>query len=254
MSEQVQSIKRAIDLLNYMEKANRPLSLRELSAHTGLAKSTVHRLLATLVEADFVEQCREDGHYRLGLRLLELGFSAGGSRDVIDIAKPYMQRISYETNESVCLALLNRGEVLILAFKESDSAFHVVSKIGARLPAHCTVQGKIMLAYMQPSEVKRILREHGMRVYTPNTIRTYEQLEPELERIRAQGYAVDNSEFHTGLFSVAAPVYDANGDVSYSFAIVSMFHRIGSPEFEYAKGLVLETADAISAALGYRGQ
>ena len=164
-----------------------------------------------------------------------------------------MQAVSTETNESISLALLTQGEALILSFIESTSAFHVVSRVGAKLPAHCTVQGKIMLAYLPKNEVRRILAEHGMQAYTPTTLRTFEELEPELERIRAQGYAVDNSEFHVGLSSVAAPIYDSKGNVCYSFAIVSMFHRIGSPEFVRATELALAAARDISRALGYDG-
>jgi len=164
-----------------------------------------------------------------------------------------MQAISQELNESVSLALLSRGEALVLAFIESTSAFHVVTRVVAKLPAHCTVQGKIMLAHMTRAEVKRILREHGMQIYTPNTLHSFEALEPELERIRREGYAVDNGEFHIGLSSVAAPIYDENGSVCYSFSIVSMFHRIGSPEFAHAKELVLSAARDISHALGYQG-
>lgn len=251
-SDSVQSLRRAIDLLKALEDAKHPLSLHELSTRTALAKSTAHRLLSTMRDADLIEQT-PDGRYALGLRLFELGCSAGSTRDVTAIAKPYMQAISHEMNESVSLALLTRGEVLILSFIESTSAFHVVSRIGAKLPAHCTVQGKIMLAHMTRAEVKRILREHGMQVYTPNTLRTFDELEPELDRIRIQGYAVDNSEFHVGLSSVAAPIYDASGNVCYSFAIVSMFHRIGSPEFLRAKDHVLMAARDISRALGYEG-
>ena len=252
-SDQVQSLQRAFLLLSCLETAGRPLSLQELSARSGLPKSTVHRLLSTLGAEDFIEQSNLDGHYRLGLRLLELGSAASNARSIINIAKPYMQRIVYEINESVCLALLSRGEVLILEFIESSSAFHVVSRVGARLPAHCTVQGKIMLAFKPASEVRQILRKHGMRAYTPNTLCTYEQLTPELEQIRRQGYALDNSEFHVGLYSIAAPIYDAAGNVEYSFAVVSMFHKIASAEFAHAKALVLEAASAISRALGYRG-
>lgn len=251
-TDSVQSLRRAIDLLETLESAQRPLSLHELSTRVSLAKSTTHRLLSTMRDADLIEQT-PDGRYALGLRLFELGCSAGSTRDVTTIAKPYMQAISHEMNESVSLALLTRGEVLILSFIESTSAFHVVSRVGAKLPAHCTVQGKIMLAHMTRAEVKRILREHGMQVFTPNTLRTFEELEPELERIREQGYAVDNSEFHVGLSSVAAPIYDASGNVCYSFAIVSMFHRIGSPEFLRARDHVLMAARDISRALGYHG-
>ncbi len=252
MSKHVQSVNRAITLLNCLEKSGKPLTLQNLSEKSQLPNSTAYRILATLEAADFVERDPIDGTYQLGLRLLELGSAVSTSRDIIRISKPYMQRITYELNENTCLAQIMHGEVLILDFSESTSAFHVVSKVGARLPIHCTVQGKIMLAHMPESKVKQILEEHGMQMYTPNTKHTYAELRPELEEIRKHGYALDNSEFHTGLFSVAAPIYDARGKASYSFAIVSMFHKIGSPKFEEAKAMALEAAAAISHALGYR--
>ena len=251
-TKQVQSLQRAIELLETLEAGQHALSIHELCERTALPKSTIHRLLSTMRDAGLVEQL-QDGRYALGLKLFELGCSAGCARNITAIAKPYMQAVSTETNESVSLALLTQGEALILSFIESTSAFHVVSRVGAKLPAHCTVQGKIMLAYLPKNEVRRILAEHGMQAYTPTTLRTFEELEPELERIRAQGYAVDNSEFHVGLSSVAAPIYDSKGNVCYSFAIVSMFHRIGSPEFVRATELALAAARDISRALGYDG-
>lgn len=141
----------------------------------------------------------------------------------------------------------------MLSLIESTSTFRVVARTGSKLPVHCTVQGKIMLAHMTRAEVKRILREHGMQAYTANTKRSYEELEPELQRIRRQGYAVDNNEYHAGLCSVAAPIYDENGAVSYAFSIVSMFHQADTPEFRHARNLALVAARDISFALGYRG-
>lgn len=141
----------------------------------------------------------------------------------------------------------------MLSFIESTNTFRVVARTGSKLPVHCTVQGKIMLAHMTRAEVKRILREHGMQAYTANTKRSFEELEPELQRIREQGYAVDNSEFHAGLCSVAAPIYDENGNVCYAFSIVSMFHQLNTPEFRHVRNLALVAARDISFALGYRG-
>ena len=253
-TEQVKSLEKAIRLIDTLVAANQPLSLHELAQRTGFAKSTIHRLLSTLRGHDLVEQSRTDGHYRPGLRLFEIGCAISNSWDVTAIAKPYMQSISNELNESVCLALLNRGEVMIMSFLESTSAFHVVSKTGAKLPVHCTVQGKVLLAFLPPSQVKYILKEHGMRVYTPNTIHTYEAFEKEMAAIRERGYAVDNSEFHVGLHSIAAPIYNVYGDPAYSLSVVSMFHAADSPEFTRAKELVLDAAREISFALGYRGQ
>lgn len=252
MSQHVRSIDRAITLLNCLGEYGVPVTLQKLSELSGLPASTVYRLLTTLEDNDFVERDPVDGTYLLGLRLLELGSLASSSRYVIRIARPYMQRVTYELNESVSLAQIMHGEVLILDYCESKKSFHFVSKVGANIPIHCTVQGKIMLAHMQESKVKEILKEQGMRAYTPNTKRTYDELKTELAEIKKCGYAIDNSEFHIGMFSVAAPIHNADGKTNYSFAIVGMFHKIGSPAFEKAKQMALDAAEDISRALGYR--
>ena len=107
-ANQVQSLKRAIALLKAIDDARRPLTLHELAERTELVKSTVHRLLATLREEDLVEQL-PDGRYSLGLHLFEMGCSAGYMRDIVFIARPYMQAVWKQTNESVSLALLSHG-------------------------------------------------------------------------------------------------------------------------------------------------
>ena len=248
----VQSLQRAIQIMDTLEKAGQSLSLRELSEKTNLARSTTHRILSTLLDGGLIDQ-QTDGKYGLGLRLFELGTSVSMVQDVREMAKPYMQKISTEINESVSLSVLYRGEALIISFVEAQSAFHVVSRVGGRLPMHCTVQGKIMLAYMTKAEVKRILKEHGLEAYTPNTITSYDKLEADLEITRNRGYAIEDSEFHLGLHSVAAPVYDEKGNVRYAFSVVSMFHKVSSPEFERAKNLALTAARDISRKLGYKG-
>ncbi|OJU11594.1 MAG: hypothetical protein BGN88_04655 [Clostridiales bacterium 43-6] len=250
-TEEVKSVEKAITLIETLAEANQSLPLQEISKRTGYAKSTVHRLLSTLRAHDIVEQSTQDGRYLLGIRLFELGCSISNNWDVAAIARPYMQNIANELNESICLSILSRGEALIMSFMESTSAFHVVSKVGSRLPAHCTVQGKIMLSYLSPLQVRHIIREHGMQVYTPNTIHTIEALEAELQLTRERGYAIDNSEFHVGLHSVAAPIFNYSGEAMYSIAVVSMFHPIESSEFQRAKQLVIDAAENISRALGH---
>ncbi len=249
--EEVKSLEKAIALINTLARANQSLSLQELSNRTGFAKSTVHRLLATLRAHDIVEQSMQDGRYLLGIRLFELGCNISNNWNVAAIARPYMQNIANELNESVCLSILSRGEALIMSFIESTSAFHVVSKVGSRLPAHCTVQGKVLLSYYSPSQVRHIIRERGMQIYTPNTIHSIEALEAELQATRAQGYAIDNCEFHIGLHSVAAPIFNYSGEAAYSISVVSMFHPIESTEFQRAKQLIIEAAADISRVLGH---
>ena len=251
---EIQCVVKAVGVLELMARTRRAMSLREIAGEMGLAKSSAHRLLATLRGLGLVEQSRSDGRYALGLHLFELGGAVDSAWHITELARPYLQRVAGETGESVCLSLLHNGEALILDFMESPSAFHVVTRIGATLPVHCTVQGKVLLAYQSGAEVKRILRARGMRAYTPHTICTFEALAAELEAIRAQGYAVCDGEFHVGLTSVAAPIRGGDGRVSYALSVVSMFCRAGSPAFVRARELVLEAAGQISAALGSQGR
>ena len=250
--DSVQSLERAIEILQTLKQAQRPLMLREICEQTGLPKSTAHRLLSTMRGADLIEQ-GQDGLYALGMGLFELGSAAASTRNVMTIARPYMQQISKELGESVSLTIFSHGEALLLSFIESTSPFHVVSRVGTKMPAHCTVQGKLMLAHLPDDEVKRIIGEQGMHMFTPATIKTYEELADELKKVRIQGYAVDDGEYHIGLTSVGAPIYDDGGAVRYCFGIVSMFHRNGSPEFLSAKKRAVEAARDISKALGYQG-
>ncbi|MEA4970632.1 MAG: IclR family transcriptional regulator [Candidatus Pelethousia sp.] len=249
--EQIQSINRAISLLECLVHEKRPLSLQELANRTGLAKSTAHRILSTLRDKDWIEQQQTDGRYCLGLRLFEYGCAVSNTWSIAAITKPYMRNIARETGESVCLSQMNKGEVIVLDFLESASTFHVVSRTGLKLPAHCTGQGKVELAYLPPARVRRIIKEQGMQIYTPNTIDNLELLERELATIREKGYAVDNSEFREGLCSVAAPIFDSCGNVNYSVAVVSIYGRIDSEKFLRAKEMVLSAAQDISRTLGY---
>ncbi len=253
-TEEVKTIEKALRLIDELAAAKEPLALQALAKRSGYAKSTVHRLVSTLRAHNIVEQSPQDGRYYLGIRLFELGCAVSNNWDVAAIAKPYMQNIASQINESVCLAMVSRGEVLIIDFIESTNMFHVVSRVGAKLPIHCTVQGKIMLAYMPPAQRKRIIKERGMQIYTPNTIHSTEQLEEDLHLTRTRGYAIDNSEFHVGLHSVAAPILNFEGEPTYSFSVVSMFHPVESAEFQRAKQLVIQAAADISHALGYRPQ
>lgn len=250
-NDRVQSVEKAFLLLETMAKSGHSVSLQELAESLGWAKSSVHRMLSTMRESHIVEQSQRDGKYSLGSRLFELGCAASGGWEILRLAKPYLQRVASLTNESVCLATVVEGEVLVLDFVDSINPWHIVSRPGAKLPAHCTVQGKIMLAQMSLLEVQRILREHGMHRYTPNTICDAQTMQQELQKVRQQGYAVDNSEYRTGLCSVAAPIFDADGQVRYTVGVVSMFGSPSGPKFNEVLELLLAVAGDISRALGY---
>lgn len=241
----IQSVAKAMQLLDILADSNRPMSLAEISAMTHWPKSTIHGLLSTMRETSVVAQ-DEEGRYMLGIRLFEYGCTLSSSWTIIEKAKPYIQHISYETGEAVFLSILDRGEVITLDRADNRTGLQATAEMGCRLPVHCTSQGKLFLAYMPPVEREAVLKRTELVAYTPHTITTREGLLQELEQIRQQGYAVENGEYKMGLRSVAAPIVDGSGQVRYAIGIIGMFRQIETEKFQNAIAVVLETADKIS--------
>lgn len=244
----IQSVAKAMRLLDLLAASERPMTLAEISAQTGWPKSTVHGLLSTMREFSTVAQ-DSDGRYMLGIRLFEYGCTLSNSWTIIETAKPFIQHISYETGEAVFLSILDRGEVITLDRANNRTGLNTTAEVGCRLPIHCTSQGKLFLAYMPEHERKTILSRTVLAPYTPLTITTPEALQRELVKIRAQGYAIENGEYKTGLRSVSAPIFDHNGAVTYAIGIIGMFRQIESEQFTRATQIVMETADKISKTL-----
>lgn len=249
----VQSVCKAMDLLSCLAQAGVPLTLGELSSRTGMPRATVHGLLAAMRPSAVVEQSPADGRYRLGIRLFEYGCAVSRGWNILEAAAGPMGWVAEETGETVSLAALDRGDVLILDRADAHSNFRVVSEKGSRLPIHCTSQGKLLLAYQPPAQQRQLLRQCDFTPYTPHSHTDAAALEAELAEIRRQGYAIENGELRIGLRSVAAPVFGMDGSVTHAICVVGMFRRINSPELEQAAELLLEAARRISFELGYRG-
>ena len=249
----VQSVCKAMDLLSCLAQAGGPLTLGELSSRTGMPRATVHGLLAAMRPSAVVEQSPADGRYRLGIRLFEYGCAVSRGWNILEAAAGPMGWVAEETGETVSLAALDRGEVLILDRADAHSNFRVVSEKGSRLPLHCTSQGKLLLAYQPPAQQRQLLRQCDFTPYPPHSHTDAAALEAELAEIRRQGYAIENGELRIGLRSVAAPVFGMDGSVTHAICVVGMFRRINSPELEQAAELLLEAARRISFELGYRG-
>lgn len=248
---QVRSVAKALAILDLLAAAGREMSLAEIASKTGLAKSTLHGLLVTLKSFRYVEQSTFDGTYRLGIRLFEIGSVVASSWDVRRVAAPHIQRLLDEFEETVHLAVLDQDQVLYIDKRETRRSLRIVSQVGARLPAHCSGVGKVLLAHLPTEEVRRIATARGLPRYTGNTITGLRQLEDELERVRSQGYALDNQEIMDGLRCVAAPIRDHTGRVSAAISVSGPVTRIAGDRLGQAVESVTRTAAGISADLGF---
>lgn len=247
------SVAKAMELLQILSQAGKPLLLKELTALCGYPKSTVFGLLTTMRQYDVVMQT-PDGRYTLGLRLFEYGRQVERSWDISLVARPYMEHLCRQTNASVMLSVCESGSVITLDQVEARNALRIVSDVGSRLPIYCTSQGKVFLSHMKRTTAEALLRSQSMVQFTPHTITDIPSLLREVDICRTNGYAIENGEYKIGLRSISAPVYNVEGQVRYTVGVIGMFRSVQSDEFRTAIEQVCATAAMISTSLGYRRQ
>ena len=166
------SVAKAMELLQALSRAEKPLTLTELTECSGYPKSTVFGLLTTMRAYDVITQTPE-GKYALGLRLFEYGRQVERKWDISRVARPYMEHLSQRTGASVMLSICEGGSVITLDQVEARDKLRIVSDAGARLPIYCTSQGKVFLAHMPRAQAEKLLRRQSMTQFTPTPSRTY---------------------------------------------------------------------------------
>lgn len=198
----VQSVSRALDVLEALEKARGPLGVTELATTTGLPAPTIHRLAATLVARGFLRQSA-DRRYSLGSRLTALGASATallGAR-----VQPLLTELARTLGESVNLAVLAEPEAEYVAQAAGLHSIRMFTEVGRRVPLHSTGVGKALLSLLPDRDAERILERTPMPRFTATTITTPERMLAELEVIRSQGFAMDEGEMEDDVRCVAVP-------------------------------------------------
>lgn len=249
------TVVKALNILDYLGEMQRPCSAVEISRDLGISRSTVYRLLSTLAAGGYVAQDpAEPEKYRLGYKILELanGFLEGV--ELRRVAYPFLQRLRDLANETVHLVVMDGGQCTYVEKVECSQAVRMHSTIGSRVYAHCTAVGKSMLAHLPREEVEEVLARHGLPARTSNTITDKERLFQELERVRQQGYAVDDVENEEGIRCVGAPIFDHQGKVVAALSISGPAFRLTEERIQELAPHVKEAALAISRQLGYLGE
>ena len=247
----IRSVAKAMELLQLLSDAGEAMTLTAISERAGLPKSTVFGLLTTMRDYDVITQ-HADGKYALGLRLFEYGCRASAFWNISSLARPYLEHLAEATGASAMLSTYENGHIVALDQAEGRDSLRIVSAPGARLPLHCTSQGKVFLSAMADHEAKRVLPRRTLEPYTPKTLVTWEELFRVMQAARENGYAVEEGEYRFGLCSPSAPVRDSSGAVRYAVGFVGMFDSVRSPDFQRDIDLTCAAAAQISTALGYR--
>jgi IclR family transcriptional regulator, pca regulon regulatory protein len=252
-----QSLERGLAILSSFHSDRPLIGVSELSRGLDLSRSTTHRYVATLAKLGYLQQDPESKRYRLGPKVLDLGFSALNSMDLLEIAAPHLRRLCDETQRTVNLAILDGTDVVYIeryrtaqqGQREIDLNLHV----GARLPAYCTAMGKAILAFVPEDRLAEIIERIDFTPRGPNTLTDAGAFRAELERIRESGIAVNDEELAYGLRSIAAPIHSHSGEVLAALnlavhrTVVSMDELIA----RFAPAVV-KTAQEISLSMGHR--
>lgn len=247
-----QVVDRALDVLEALggeEKAGHGLA--ELTAHLGLHKSTVHRLVMVLERRRYVERGGQNRRYRLGMKVFELGMCAAAKLDLVEDALPCLKRLSRASDETAHIGVLRDGEVISVANAEGPLALRTPATVGRRSPAHCTSLGKVLLAFLPEDELAQVITTRGLKAYTGETITCPALLQEELRRIRERGYAIDNEEFEEGLKCVGAAVRDYSGKVVAAISIAGAAFRMKSNRMPSLAATVIQAARELSGSLGH---
>jgi DNA-binding IclR family transcriptional regulator len=250
-SYDIAALQRGLKLLNLFSESPRGLTAKQVAASSRLPVSTVHRFLANLVTAGFLNRDLEGTHH-LGIACFAIGQAAAGQLDIRRLSLPYLRELNQQTRETIHLTVRHGISAVYVEKLDSPEPLRIHSRLGASVPLYCTAVGKVMLAYMPSDEQDRVLSQLELKRLTPNTAGSLQELKAELFRVRKNGYASDLEEHELHIRCVAAPIWDHTGNVQSSVSITAPSLRMPVARLRQLAPLIQTAGLQISTELGYR--
>ncbi|WP_282172870.1 IclR family transcriptional regulator [Cytobacillus firmus] len=250
----IQSVERALKIMDLFDERERELSITEISKRMNLHKSTVHSLLKTLQEQRYISQNEENGKYRLGLKLFERGNMVLSNLDLRKVARKHLERLSAMTNLTVHLVILDGQEGVYIDKVEGSGVTVLYSRIGRRVPVHTSAVGKSLISTKTDAELDQFLENYQYTRQTPKSISSKEELLLEIAHVRTAGYSVDNEENEPGIVCYAVPIKDYSGEVIAGISMSMPAAKVTDEVREHHVGLLKECSTSISQDLGYEYQ
>ena len=243
-------ISKLLRILEALQGASAGLGLKTICDLTGINKSTAHRFLKHLEREGYLIRT-EAGAYLIGPRLAQMSARGNLSATLQALARPILWDLWKSTQETVNLAVLDRGTVLYVDVIESPHEFRLASRVGARRSLHVTALGKALAAFLPPHQREDALSTVIFQPSTPHTIMNLVQFRQELEKVRRQGYAVDDEEAVLGARCVSAPILDARREPVGAVSVSGPVTRVTPSQVDALGAAVKTAADTISVAMGF---
>ena len=251
-SGSVQSVDRALSLLEILGEDAEGYRLTDLAARAGLSISTVHRLLTTLEKRAFVQFNQAEGLWHVGRAAFRVGSTFAQQRNFVAAALPFLRHLRDVTRETANLGVAMDGHVVLLSQVESREIMRAITRVGGTTPMANSGMGKALLATYSAADVSSVIATYGMHKLTPNSLTRAGDLNAELKRVRKLGYAVDDEEFQLGLRCIASPVFDNRGEAVCAISVSGLSQRIPEDRIAVLGMTIAETARSLTIALGGR--
>jgi IclR family KDG regulon transcriptional repressor len=238
------TVRKAMAVISAFSDGEPVLGVSELSRRLGIGKSTVHRILTTLAADGFVERTSDD-RYRLSLKLYEIGQQVAASTELRERVHPSLERLRNESGETAHLAVLAGTDVVYLDRLESPHMLRLMTRVGRRRAAHATSSGKCLLAFGAPADLDRVLAG-GLPRLGPRTITSPDLLHRALDEVRRRGYAMSVEESAPGVASVAAPLFDGDGECVAAMSVAGPVTRMQPDQLDRFVRLVVTATSSLA--------
>jgi DNA-binding IclR family transcriptional regulator len=247
-----EAVERALTMLEVVSQASEGLSNAEISRKLNIPKSSASYILRTLETQGYLARDHESGRYRVGLKILSLSRGALGGLDVRGVALPIMRRLTQQTGLTCHLAVLDGAEAVYIEKVEPEGFIRMDTWVGRRMRVHATSVGKAIVAHISHEQLEQILLRSGMEKRTPKTITTLPRLLKDLEKVRTQGYAVDDEENNLGARCVGAPIFDEHDSILASLGLSGTTQQVSPQTMPRILEVLKDAARHISMGMGYR--
>ena len=248
-----QSVEKALQIIELMAQSREPLRLRDISLKVEMPASTTLRLINTLTTLGYANQDPNTLRYSLSLKFMHIGSLVSSQTSIRDIAHPYLVELSRKCKESVCLAIEQDMDVVYIDVIDGpDGMLKITQRIGKLAPIHSTGVGKLMLLNYDLKQLNNMIAIKDLVALTPNTITTKEELLNELEKVKIQGYALDDEECELGARCLSVGIKDYTGKNVAGISVSGPITRMSMDYIETIKNTVIDTAKKVSELLAYK--
>ncbi len=243
---------RVIDILEVLKDNNTyGLSITEVSEKTGHSNSTVHRIMTALNKRGYIIRDDKTRKYKLGYMILQFTNVLMSDTNIKELARPYLEKLNRELKEAVHLILRSGNYGVYIDKIDSPHPIGLQVYIGKRIMLHSSAAGKVILAYMSKEKRVQILSEVGLPKFTDQTLVEFEKIEKELVEILNKGYAWNRGENRTDVYSIAAPIFDATGEVVGTLSLAGPSYRFNDENISKMVTTLTSTTRKLSNILGY---